>query len=246
VGSTDLTGVRQPRVEDDHTRSVATVFGRITAGQLAYRHRTFATCTRWTRSWTSRRPLLHRPGQGLRGVSALEGMRGSFIEAAQAVDYVFGVWIGTRQLTRAAAQDVADYDTASKVPAAGPGDALVITADSKSIPVRPGALRAGTAKLAAKAKATPRAPSVGTPAARATASGQPNWSASTTSPRVSRTIADTLPTLPGDNRPYGADDDQPAQAPRRPAKDTARIARTPGRPDLRRGSQRKPRVDDHD
>jgi hypothetical protein len=50
---------------------------------------------------------------------------------------------------------VTGYYTDRQVPAADPGHALVITADGKGIPVRPEALRAGTARLAAKAKQAP-------------------------------------------------------------------------------------------
>ena len=148
-------GVRRTRVEDDHTRTVATVFGRITVDRLAYRAPHVCNV----------HPLdevLDLPdglySTGLARLSAREAVRGSFVEAADAIEYVTGVRIGTRQLielTRAAAQDVAGYYTAREVPAADPGDALVITADGKGVPVRPEALRSGTAKLAAKAKQTP-------------------------------------------------------------------------------------------
>jgi hypothetical protein len=148
-------GVRRSRVEDDHARTVATVFGRITVDRLAYRAPQVCNV----------HPLdevLDLPdglySTGLARLSSREAVRGSFTEAGDAVEYVTGVRIGTRQLielTRAAADDVVGYYTARQVPAAGPGDALVITADGKGIPVRPEALRPGTAKLAAKAKQTP-------------------------------------------------------------------------------------------
>jgi hypothetical protein len=148
-------GVRRTRVEDGHARTVATVFGRITVDRLAYR----------AAGASNVHPLdevLDLPdglySTGLARLSAREAVRGSFGEAGDAVEYVTGVRIGTRQLiglTRAAADDAADYYTARQAPPADPGDALVITADGKGIPVRPEALRAGTAKLAAKAKQAP-------------------------------------------------------------------------------------------
>lgn len=174
-------GVRRPRVEDDHSRTVATVLGRVSVSRLAYRAPGVCNV----------HPLdevLDLPdglySTGLARLSAREAVRGSFVEAADAVEYVTGVRIGTRQLielTQAAAADAVGYYTARQVPAADPGDALVITADGKGIPVRPEALRAGTAKLAARTKHAGVGGTVATPAARATASGWPNWSASTTS-----------------------------------------------------------------
>ena len=147
-------GVRRTRVEDGHARSVATVFGRIRVCRLAYRAPLAANV----------HPLdevldlpagLYSPG--LARLCAQESVRGSFTDAADAVEYATGVRIGTRQiieLTRAAAADATAFyaDPGREVSAAAPDDALVITADGKGVPVRPEALRPGTAKLATKAK----------------------------------------------------------------------------------------------
>ena len=147
-------GVRRRRVEDGHARSVATVFGRIRVCRLAYRAPLAANV----------HPLdevldlpagLYSPG--LARLCAQESVRGSFTDAADAVEYATGVRIGTRQiieLTRAAAADATAFyaDPGREVSAAAPDDALVITADGKGVPVRPEALRPGTAKLATKAK----------------------------------------------------------------------------------------------
>ena len=146
-------GVRRRRVEDGHARSVATVFGRIRVCRLAYRAPRAANV----------HPLdevldlpagLYSPG--LARLCAQESVRGSFTDAADAVEYATGVRIGTRQiieLTRAAAADATAFyaDPGREVSAAAPDDALVITADGKGVPVRPEALRPGTAKLATKA-----------------------------------------------------------------------------------------------
>ena len=145
-------GVRRGRVEDGHARSVATVFGRIRVCRLAYRAPRAANV----------HPLdevldlpagLYSPG--LARLCAQESVRGSFTDAADAVEYATGVRIGTRQiieLTRAAAADATAFyaDPGREVSAAAPDDALVITADGKGVPVRPQALRPGTAKLATK------------------------------------------------------------------------------------------------
>jgi hypothetical protein len=88
------------------------------------------------------------------------------------------------------------------VPTTGPDDALAITADGKGVPVRPEALRPGTAKLAAKAKHTGVA-------ASANAGGPLNGKGNTKRMAelvcvydltpVPRTVADILPALTPDN-----------------------------------------------
>ena len=142
-------GVRRTRVEDGHARNVATVFGRITMRRLAYRAPHAANV----------HPLdevlevpdgLYSPG--LARLCARESVRGSFTDAADAVEYATGVRIGTRQiieLTRVAGRDADAFyaDRSRTLPAAVPDDAVVITADGKGVPVRPEALRPGTAKL---------------------------------------------------------------------------------------------------
>jgi hypothetical protein len=208
-------GVRRTRVEDGHTRTVATVFGRITVDRLAYRAPHVGNV----------HPLdevLDLPGglysTGLARLSAREAVRGSFVEAGDAVEYVTGVRIGTRQLielTRAAAQDVAGYYTARQVPAAGPGDALVITADGKGVPVRPEALRAGTAKLAAKAKQTPPCATSGNAGGKGNSKRMAELVCVYDLAPVPRTVADILPTRSSGDRHDGAngtDGDQPAPA----------------------------------
>ena len=187
-------GVRRTRVEDDHTRTVATVFGRITVDRLAYRAPGVCNV----------HPLdevLDLPdglySTGLARLSAREAVRGSFVEAADAVEYITGVRIGTRQLielTRAAAGDAVGYYTARQVPAADPGDALVITADGKGIPVRPEALRAGTAKLAAKAKQTPPGATSGNAGGKGNSKRMAELVCVYDLTPVPRTVEDILPT----------------------------------------------------
>lgn len=201
-------GVRRPRVEDDHSRTVATVLGRVSVSRLAYRAPGVCNV----------HPLdevLDLPdglySTGLARLSAREAVRGSFVEAADAVEYVTGVRIGTRQLielTQAAAADAVGYYTARQVPAADPGDALVITADGKGIPVRPEALRAGTAKLAARTKHA----GVGGTSGNAGGKGNSKRMAELVCvydlKPVPRTATDILPALPtsgGDDHADGAD-----------------------------------------
>ena len=207
-------GVRRRRVEDGHARSVATVFGRIRVCRLAYRAPLAANV----------HPLdevldlpagLYSPG--LARLCAQESVRGSFTDAADAVEYATGVRIGTRQiieLTRAAAADATAFyaDPGREVSAAAPDDALVITADGKGVPVRPEALRPGTAKLATKAKTSA---TDGSSSGGSGGGGKPHRKRMAElvcvydlTP-VPRTVEDLLPALIGDDdsAPTGPDGD---------------------------------------
>ena len=198
-------GVRRRRVEDGHARSVATVFGRIRVCRLAYRAPLAANV----------HPLdevldlpagLYSPG--LARLCAQESVRGSFTDAADAVEYATGVRIGTRQiieLTRAAAADATAFyaDPGREVSAAAPDDALVITADGKGVPVRPEALRPGTAKLATKAKTSATDDSSGSKPHRKRMAELVCVYDLTPVPR---TVEDILPTLIGDGEGDGDGD----------------------------------------
>ena len=189
-------GVRRTRVEEGHARAVATMFGRITVDRLAYR--------------APQVPNVHPLDEvldlpqglysaGLARLCTREAVRGSFTDAADAVEYLTGVRIGTRQLielTRAAAADAVGYYTARQVPAAEPGDALVITADGKGVPVRPHALRPGTAKLAAKAKQERVNATSGNAGGRGNSKRMAELVCVYDLAPVPRTVQDILPTQP--------------------------------------------------
>lgn len=134
-------GVQRTRVEDGHARDVATVFGSITVRRKAYR-------APGTRNVHPLDEVLDLPegrySPGLARLCVQEGVRGSFADAGDAIEYATGVRIGTRQiieLVRASAADATGFytDPDRKVPPADPGDALVITGDGKGVPgPRPG------------------------------------------------------------------------------------------------------------
>jgi hypothetical protein len=189
-------GVRRTQVEDGHARTVATVFGRITVDRLAYRAPRASNVHPLDEVLDLPEALYPA---GLARLSAREAVRGSFGEAADAVGYVTGVRIGTRQLielTQAAAHDVAGYYAARQVPVADPDHALVITADGKGIPVRPEALRPGTAKLAAKAKQTPPGATSGNAGGKGNSKRMAELICVYDLHPVSRTVEDILPTPP--------------------------------------------------
>jgi len=140
-------------VEAGHRRPLATVFGEVEVTRLAYRRRGQANL--YPADAALNLPA-ERHSHGLCRLVAAEASRGSFEEAAAALERATGQHLGKRQveaLTARAALDVkAFYDT--RVRQAEPSaesDLLVISADGKGIVMRPDALRPATAKAAAAA-----------------------------------------------------------------------------------------------
>jgi hypothetical protein len=101
-----------------------------------------------------RRPVAAgRHSHSLAKLAALEAARGSFGAARDAVTRRCGPVIGKRQLEQAAVGAAADIPAfyAARVPEpCTPPTLLVLSADCKGIVMRPGALRAATAKAAAR------------------------------------------------------------------------------------------------
>ena len=147
----DSDGVAHGAVETGHRRPLATLFGTVDVERLAYRHRGH--------------PNLHpadallnlpeeRHSHGLRRFAAVEASRGSFEEAAAALERATGQHVGKRQvenLTARGASDVEDFYEARSHTPVDESDALVISADGKGIVMRPDSLREQTAKAAAAA-----------------------------------------------------------------------------------------------
>jgi hypothetical protein len=149
-GVTDAQGVQRTRVERGHHRLLTTIFGDVRIDRAAYRspghpnlHPTDA--------------VLNLPPEQhshlLRRMAATEAARGSFEEAASALERDTGQPIGKRQveeLTRHAAKDVdAFYESAPRKPVA-PADILVLSADGKGVVMRHDALRSATKAAAEK------------------------------------------------------------------------------------------------
>ncbi|MGH3245043.1 MAG: ISKra4 family transposase, partial [Trebonia sp.] len=94
-----------------------------------------------------------RHSHSLAELAAVEAARGSFDAAHAAITRRCGPVIGKRQLEQAVVHAAADIPAfyAARVPEpCTPGTLLVMSADCKGIVMRPGALRAATAKAAAK------------------------------------------------------------------------------------------------
>jgi hypothetical protein len=140
------------RVEPKHTRTLTTVFGQVVVERLAYR-------ALGARNLYPADAVLNLPerehSHGLRKQSAIEASRGSFGAAAAAIERASGVQVAKRQVEALAVAAAGDVDAfwAARRPGPCPdGVVLVLTFDGKGIVMRPGSLRPGTAKAAAKAQ----------------------------------------------------------------------------------------------
>lgn len=152
----EADGTLHTRLERGHVRGVATIFGDIDVTRLAYR--------------APSRPnlypadaVLNLPGEkysfGLRRLAAVEAGRGSFEQTVAAIDRATGQRLGKRQiqeLTARAAVDVEDFYDTRDLPPVGAADILALSVDGKGIVMRPGALRAATAKAATSQKLSTR------------------------------------------------------------------------------------------
>jgi hypothetical protein len=151
----DADGYRRGRAETGHARALATRFGRVTVTRIAYR--------------APGRSNLHpadaalnlpaeKHSHGLRKLAAIEAARGSFADAATAIERVTGVRLGRRQVEGLAAAAATDVDGfyAANSPDPAPDDVLVLSFDGKGVVMRPDGLREATAKAAASQKLATR------------------------------------------------------------------------------------------
>ncbi len=148
---TDAEANSYGALEAGHARGLQTVFGPVTVSRLAYRHR--GSDNLYPADAALNLPAeLH--SHGLRAVAAIESARGSFSEAAEAIERTTGVGVAKRQVELLAQRSAVDFEAFYQAAARSPaevGDLLVISADGKGIVMRPDALRSGTAKAASKA-----------------------------------------------------------------------------------------------
>lgn len=97
---------------------------------------------------------------GLRRLASVEAARGSFEEAAAAIDRATGMRLGKRQVEQLTARTAVDFDGfyahRRPPPATDASQALVLQVDGKGIVMRPDALRPATAKAAQGATPTSR------------------------------------------------------------------------------------------
>lgn len=147
-GVVDAKGVPYNSVEHDHKRPLTMIFGDVEVSRIAYRKRGHDNLY-------PADALLNLPSKqyslGLRRLVAIETSRGSFEDAAEAIERNTGVRLGKRQVEEEAQRAAVDFDpfyATSPRTQAKPNDALVLTVDGKGIRMRHDALRHGTAKAA--------------------------------------------------------------------------------------------------
>ena len=147
----DADGVTHAAVEAGHNRQLSTVVGTVRVERIAYRHL-------GSPNLHPADAALNLPDQlhshGLRRLAAVESTRGSFDEAAAAIERGTGVAVAKRQvefLSARAATDIEEFYATRTRTQADETDVLVISADGKGIVMRPDSLRPATAKAAAAA-----------------------------------------------------------------------------------------------
>jgi len=145
----DADGIERTRIEHGRTRTLSTVFGKVTATRIAYRGTGVADLH-------VADAVLNMPAgmhsHGVAKLAAIEAARGSFAEASERVNALTGAGVGHRQvqeLAIAAAADIdAFYDALVPAPCTT-ATLLVMSVDGKGVVIRPEALREATAKAAA-------------------------------------------------------------------------------------------------
>ncbi|MGH9304512.1 MAG: ISKra4 family transposase [Acidimicrobiales bacterium] len=149
----DSAGARHGAVEAGHRRSLESVFGTVTVTRLAYRRR-------GEENLYPADAALNLPDElhshGLRCLAAIEASRGSFEEAASAIERATGVRLGKRQvegLAQRVAVDFEDFYAERVHVGAEESDVLVLSADGKGIVMRREGLRPATAKAAERSTA---------------------------------------------------------------------------------------------
>jgi hypothetical protein len=145
----DAHGVERTRIERGRTRTLGTVFGKVTATRIAYRGTGVADLH-------PADAVLNMPGgmysHGVARLAAIEAARGSFAEAAQRVNALTGAGVGYRQVLELAVGAAGDIDAFydALVPAPCTTETLqVLSVDGTGVVIRPEALREATARAAA-------------------------------------------------------------------------------------------------
>jgi hypothetical protein len=143
-------GITRPRLEAGHGRLLATLFGTVRVTRCAWRK---PGAGNWCPADAALSLPAGRHSHSLAKLAAIEAARGSFDDAHAAIARRCGRVIGKRQVEEAAVNAAADIPAfySARVPEpCSPSALLVLSADCKGIVMRPGALRAATAKAAAK------------------------------------------------------------------------------------------------
>ncbi len=151
----DIEGVERRAVEPDHRRALASVFGEVTVGRLAYRQR--GEPNLYVADGVLNLPA-ERASHGVRRLAAIEAAAGSFEHATAQARERTGLGLGKRQVEELAVRAAVDFDAfyAERVSETDEDqhdtdDVLVLSADGKGIVMRAEALREATARAAQRA-----------------------------------------------------------------------------------------------
>ena len=152
----DVDGRERGTAEEGRERALATRFGQVIVARIAYRGRGLGDLH-------PADAVLNLPAEkhshGLRRLAAIEATRGSFTDAAAAIERATGVRVAKRQVEELTGRAAADVDAFYAARAPGPGldtDVLAMQYDGKGVVMRPDALREATAKTAASRKLSTR------------------------------------------------------------------------------------------
>jgi hypothetical protein len=151
----DADGHLRGWAERGRERTLAARFGEVVVTRIAYRARERADLH-------PADGVLNLPAEkhshGLRRLAAAEAARGSFADAAAAIERATTVRIGKRQVEALAAAAAVDVDAfyAAHAPDWSTDDVLALSFDAKGVVMRPDGLRTATAKAATSQKLAAR------------------------------------------------------------------------------------------
>jgi len=143
-------GITRTRLETGHGRLLPTLFGTVTVARCAWRA---PGAPDYRQADAALSLPAGRHSRSLAKLAAIEAARGSFGAAHAAIARRCGNVIGRRRLEQAVVRAAADIPAfyAARIPEpCTPGTLVALSADCKGTVMRPGALRAATAKAAAR------------------------------------------------------------------------------------------------
>jgi hypothetical protein len=142
-------GITRARLETGHGRLLATMFGTVRVTRCAWRR---PGAGNYCPADAALSLPAGRHSHSLAKLAAIEAARGSFDDAHAAIARRCGPVIGKRQIEESVVNAAAGIPAfyAARIPEpCTPSALVVLSADCKGIVMRPGALRAATAKAAA-------------------------------------------------------------------------------------------------
>ena len=148
--ATGTDGIARTRLETGHGKGLATLSGTVRVTRCAWRK---PGAGNWRPADAALSLPAGRHSHCLAKLAALEAARGSFGATHDAVTRRCGPVMGKRQLEQAVTSAAADIPAfyAARIPEpCTSATLLILSADCKGIVMRPGALRAATARAAAR------------------------------------------------------------------------------------------------